>query len=88
MATLVFTALGASLGGPLGGMLGGLVGREVDAALFGGANRQGPRLSDLKVTTSSYGTPIGRHFGTIRAAGTVIWATDMVEHSQTQGGKG
>lgn len=88
MATLVFTALGASLGGPLGGMLGGLVGREVDAALFGGPTRQGPRLSDLKVTTSSYGTPIGRHFGTIRAAGTVIWATEMVEHNQTQGGKG
>ena len=86
MATLVFTAIGASLGGPLGGALGGLVGREVDAALFGGPGRQGPRLSDLKVTTSSYGNAIARHFGTIRAPGTVIWATDMVEHSQTQGG--
>ena len=86
MATLDFTAIGATLGGPMGGMLGGFIGREVDAALFGGANRKGPRLDDLRITTSSYGSAIPRQFGTIRAAGTVIWATEMAEHSATQGG--
>ena len=86
MATLVFTAIGSAVGGPLGGMVGGFVGREVDTALFGSPTRKGPRLDDLRITTSSYGSPVARHFGTIRAAGTVIWATDMVEHSAIQGG--
>ena len=86
MATLVFSAIGSALGGPMGGMLGGFIGREVDSALFGSASRKGPRLDDLRVTTSSYGSAIPRLFGAIRAPGTVIWATDMVEHSTTQGG--
>ena len=85
MATLVFSAIGSALGGPMGGMLGGFIGREVDSALFGSASRKGPRLDDLRVTTSSYGSAIPRLFGAIRAPGTVIWATDMVEHSTTQG---
>lgn len=86
MATLVFTAIGSAIGGPLGGAIGGLVGREIDAGLFGGPGRQGARLTDLKLTTSSYGTAIPRHFGAMRVPGTLIWATDMVEHSNTQGG--
>lgn len=87
MATLVFTALGTAIGGPLGGAIGGLVGQQVDAALFG-SSRQGPRLNDLKITTSTYGTAIAQHHGTIRAPGTIIWATDMIEHAEEQGGKG
>lgn len=84
MATLVFTAIGTSLGGPLGGAVGGLIGQQVDASLFGG--RQGPRLNDLKVTTSAYGSAIAHHLGTVRAPGTIIWSTELVEHSDTQGG--
>ena len=86
MATLVFTAIGTALGGPLGGAIGGLIGRQVDASLFGPSGRSGPRLSDLKATTSSYGSAIPQHHGTIRAAGTIIWSTDLVEHSQKEGG--
>ena len=86
MATLVFTAVGTALGGPLGGAIGGLVGQQIDAAIFGAPGRQGPRLNDLKITTSSYGSVIPRHYGAVRAPGTVIWATDLVEHSETQGG--
>lgn len=86
MATLVFTAIGSALGGPLGGAIGGLVGRQIDSAIFGSPGRRGPRLDDLKLTTSSYGSAIPRHYGAVRAAGTVIWATDLVEHSETQGG--
>src|SRR5690606_38242840 len=30
--------------------------------------------------------PVPRHFGTMRAAGTVIWATDLVESRERNGG--
>lgn len=86
MATLVFSALGTVLGGPLGGAIGALVGRQVDAAIIGGGHREGPRLKELTATTSSYGAPIPRHFGRMRVPGTIIWATDLVEHSDTEGG--
>jgi hypothetical protein len=87
MATLVFTAVGNLLGGPLGGAIGALAGRQVDQALFGG-NVQGPRLKDLAVTASTYGEAVPHHFGKMRVPGTIIWATDLVEHSRTSGGKG
>ena len=86
MATLVFTSIGAALGGPLGGALGGLVGRSVDQALFGPSGREGPRLDDLRITTSSYGSAIPQHHGTIRAPGTIIWSTDLIERSEKRGG--
>ncbi len=54
--------------------------------LGGGQGREGPRLAELSVTTSSYGMPIPRHYGRMRVAGQVIWATDLVEHKETQGG--
>ncbi|MBT0667767.1 hypothetical protein HT136_05235 [Novosphingobium profundi] len=88
MATLVFSAVGTALGGPVGGAIGSLVGRQVDTALFGGT-RKGPRLRELDATSSTYGQVIARHYGTMRVGGTVIWATELVEHSETQGtGKG
>ena len=77
MATLVFTTLGTALGGPLGGALGALVGSQLDQAVIGSPKHEGPRLKELAVTTSSYGTPIPRHFGRIRAPGTIVWATDL-----------
>ena len=86
MATLVLTAFG-SLAGPLGAAIGGLVGQQVDHALFG-THREGPRLDELRITTSSYGTPIARQFGRMRAGGSLIWATDLAESSDTTGGKG
>lgn len=88
MATLVLTAVGTAIGGPLGGALGALVGQQADRALFGSGAREGPRLKELAVTTSSYGQPMPRHFGRMRVAGTVIWATDLKEVSSTSGGKG
>jgi hypothetical protein len=85
MATLVFAAVGTLVGGPLGGAIGALVGQQVDQSLFGGSI-QGPRLSDLTVSSSSYGAALPRHFGQMRVAGAIIWATDLVEHSSTSGG--
>ncbi|HEX2792833.1 MAG TPA: phage tail protein [Croceicoccus sp.] len=89
MATLVLTAVGTALGGPLGGALGALAGRAIDGAIMGSKGYEGPRLKELAVTTSSYGSNIARHFGRVRAAGSVIWATDLVEHQEKSGsGKG
>ncbi|MCC6829672.1 MAG: phage tail protein [Novosphingobium sp.] len=88
MATLLLSAVGTLIGGPLGGAIGGLIGRGVDSVVFGGGRRDGPRLKELAATTSSYGAALPRHFGRMRVAGSIIWATDLVEHSQTQGGKG
>ena len=86
MATLVLTAVGTALGGPLGGALGALAGRSVDQAIIGTPSREGPRLKDLSVTMSSYGQPLSRIFGTVRTAGTIIWATDLVERKESTGG--
>ncbi len=86
MATLVFTAIGTAVGGPLGGAVGSLLGSQFDRAIVGSPKREGPRLKELGVSTSSYGTPIARHYGTVRAPGTIVWATDLVEHSETNGG--
>lgn len=88
MATIVFSALGTILGGPLGGALGAFAGRQIDGLIFGSPSREGPRLKDLTVTTSSYGTPLPRHYGRMRVAGSVIWSTDLVEHAHEDGGKG
>lgn len=88
MATLVLTAVGTAFGGPLGGALGAFVGRSLDGAVFGSGGRKGPRLKELAVTTSSYGSVMPRHYGKVRAAGTVIWATDLKESKKSSGGKG
>ena len=86
MATLVFTAVGTAVGGPIGGLVGSPIGQQVDNALFAPKARQGPRLGDLAVQTSSYGSAIPKMFGTLRAAGTVIWATGLKESKSTTGG--
>lgn len=86
MATIVLSAVGTAIGGPIGGAIGSLIGSQIDRAVFSGGRRQGARLQELSVTTSSYGTPIPRHFGTTRAPGSIIWATDLVESSETGGG--
>ena len=87
MATLILTAVGTAVGGPLGGALGAIVGQQVDQnILFKPKGREGPRLEELAVQTSSYGTQIPRIFGKMRVAGTVIWATDIKETKSTEGG--
>lgn len=88
MATLVLSTVGQLIGGRVGLVAGALIGGRIDQSLFGPKGREGPRLQDLKVTTSSYGTPIARHHGRTRAAGSIIWSTDLVESSEKSGGKG
>jgi len=87
MATIVLTALGTAIGGPLGGAIGGLLGNAFDhAVLFKPKGVEGRRLADVQVQTSTYGTQIPRLFGTMRVAGTVIWATDLKESRHKSGG--
>ena len=46
-------------------------------------------MVELAVQTSSYGSQIPKLFGTMRVAGTVIWATDLIESRVTsRSGKG
>ena len=86
MATLVLSTIGTAIGGPIGGAVGALLGQVVDNRVFAPKGRQGPRLGDLSVQTSSYGSAIPKIFGTMRVAGTVIWATDLKEDRHKQGG--
>ncbi len=86
MATLVLGGIGTLLGGPVGGALGALAGRSLDNTIIGSGNREGARLQDLAISTSSYGMPIGRYFGAMRVAGSVIWATELTESREKSGG--
>ena len=86
MATLVLTTVGALAGGPIGAAIGAMIGNQVDRAVLAPKGRQGPRLGDLSVQTSSYGSQIPKLFGRMRVAGTVIWATDLREDSHGSGG--
>ncbi len=88
MATLLLTAVGTAIGGPIGGALGALIGQRIDGELFKPKGREGPRLTELSVQTSSYGDIIPKVFGTMRVAGTVIWSTDLIEAKATSHAKG
>ena len=92
MATLVLGTVGRELLGPVGGAIGALIGNRVDHAVLGAPRRQGPRLTELSVQTSTYGTQMPAIFGTMRVAGPVIWATDLIEalgrHRRGQGAAG
>jgi GTA TIM-barrel-like domain/Putative phage tail protein len=87
-----FAISGAELGAGLGKLAGG----AIDSALFSSSGQsrvvQGPRLTDLHVTSSTEGAPIPRVYGRARLGGQVIWATDFDEEVATSeaggGGKG
>jgi len=87
--------LGTTISGAaIGSAVGGALGRTLDQRLFGpGAQvREGPRLKNLDIVTSTEGAPIPRVFGRMRLAGQVIWATRFretaTESTASAGGKG
>ncbi len=97
MATLALSLGGAVaggvIGGPAGAQAGFLAGQFAGTALFGnGDDRvlEGPRLTDLAVTSSTYGRPIPIAYGRFRLGGNVVWSPGIQElrQEQTQGGKG
>jgi hypothetical protein len=65
-----------------------LLGQSIDQQLLGPGPRRGPRLGDLAVQSSSYGSAIPKIFGTMRVAGTVVWSTELQEQTQTEAAKG
>jgi len=76
--------LGATLtGATIGSQVGALAGSVIDQALLGASGQsrtvQGPRLSELRVTSSSEGAAIARLYGRARLGGQVIWATNLEE---------
>lgn len=87
MATLILSTVGTALGGPVGAAIGALIGQSIDQELLGPSTR-GPRVGDLSVQTSTYGTQIPRIYGRMRVAGSIVWATDLTEGSATSGVKG
>lgn len=72
---LIGGVAGFFIGGPAGAMVGAGIGMGLGAALtpMPGMSQQGPRLSDLKVQTSTYGAAIPRVYGTVGITGNVIW---------------
>ncbi len=106
MATIVLSAAGAAAGsqipviGPfigatLGRQLGASIGGAIDNKLFGTSTRriEGPRLENLAVQASTYGTDIPTIYGSMRLAGNIIWSQPIKETATTStsssgGGKG
>ena len=86
MATLILTVIGTAIGGQIGGAIGAIAGQQIDQALFAPGARKGPRLKELAVQTSSYGAALPRHYGRMRVAGSVIWATELKEAREKSGG--
>jgi Putative phage tail protein len=89
MATIIFSSLGRALGGNVGQVVGAIIGQRIDQKLFGPKGRQGPRLGELAVQSSTYGAPIPKLYGANRVAGSVIWSTDLRENKKkVSNGKG
>lgn len=71
--------LGAMVGAPeLGFMLGSLLGGLLFAPTVS-SPPDGPRLTDLRVTSSTYGQYIPRGWGSIRYPGNIIWSSGLKE---------
>lgn len=85
---IVGAVIGWFAGGPYGAVQGFMIGAGIGGMLFPPPGPDGPRLTDLGLQGSEYGLPIVDAFGTVPVQGNVIWATDLVERSHEEGGKG
>lgn len=99
MAVLALGLVGAGIGSAIGGTFLGMsaagigwnLGVMAGNLLFPQKVRQeGPRVGDLSVQSSTYGTPKPILFGTMRCAGNVIFSTKKreVKTEEEHGGKG
>jgi len=98
ISVLGATVTGAAIGGAVGSLAGAFIDQSLAAPLVGSAGgtshstirNKGPRISDVRVSTSAEGTPLPRVYGRSRQAGLLIWATRFQEvvktTSQTTGG--
>lgn len=94
MAQLAIAAVGALALGPVGLGLttagtGFMLGSLAYSLLAPGQKSYGPRLNDLKVTGTDYGSPIPWIAGSPRVAGQIIWASERRETAtEEEQGKG
>jgi hypothetical protein len=100
MAQLIVAAAGAAIGGMIapgvvafgmtGAAMGWMAGSVIGSMFAPTQKSEGPRLGDLSVSGSSYGTPIPWVAGSPRVSGQVVWASAKREIATTQsaGGKG
>lgn len=100
MVALVLTSAVGSLG--LSGfglfaatLAASAIGTFIDNRLFGSSQnvqQEGPRLTEVSISTSSEGQPIKRLYGRARIGGNMIWTTNFREvkttTTETQGGGG
>jgi hypothetical protein len=88
MARLVLASAGAAVGGFFGGTVGAQVGWALGSMVGGtfepNQKSAGPRLNDLSVSGSSYGTAIPYVVGSPRVAGQIVWASAKREIATTQ----
>lgn len=88
ITTVAGGVVGFLIGGPAGAAIGMSIGGMVGATLFG-PTIKGPRLNDLKVSSSTYGVAIPEIYGTVRISTNLIWTTGIKETKKTRrAGKG
>lgn len=90
MAQVVLGVAGAVVGSFFGmPQLGYAVGSAIGGLFAPQPHSEGPRLSDRRLTSSVYGNPVPRVYGSYRTAGEVIFALPIREVSTTaEAGKG
>jgi len=98
MATILLQVAGAALGGvfgpvgtAIGSAIGATVGGMLDTSLINSTRTiAGRGLSGARIPSADEGSPILRVHGSMRIAGTLIWATRFEESvtRERQGGKG
>lgn len=96
MATLILGTVGTIIGGPIGGAIGSALGGIIDSqllfpALFPQPDVEGPRLGELRIQNQEEGAGGNWMVGSDnRVAGTIIWASDVIEVKKEEevGGKG
>lgn len=91
---VVGAVAGFAIAGPTGALYGAQLGMAAGGYLDPpeGPTQEGPRLSDLRVQTSTYGANIPRVYGTVATSGNVFWLENNklkeVVKKKKSGGKG
>jgi hypothetical protein len=90
MANLILPVAGAVIGAIYGGPTGAQIGWMAGSAIQGSRTTIDQRsVGDLRVQTSSYGSPIPYVIGKQRLAGNIIWADDKKTYDiKNKSGKG
>lgn len=89
VGAIVGQVVGAYFGfGPVGSAIGGVIGGAIGGLFDPDTVNYGPKLTDLKVQTSTYGNAVPIVYGTMRIAGNLIWSgerREMANETEQQG---